>query len=105
MNSFSESFSGAFQVSKGIFGEKCTINASEFDCIIQMFTESDSVTSRPGRSSNADGTVTMSRLDWITASGRKGVRITLPHGTYRVLNDPLGRYETDTVELQIGPLS
>lgn len=106
MNDFEEAFSQVFPNSLPMFGETCIIGGSTFNCIVDMLEATNEVdNNRPGRSHQVEGVVTMSRTDWLTASGKKGIQITLLCGTFRVINDPLKSFETSTVELRLGPLS
>ena len=96
---------GVFETSKLVFGEPCQINGKDYTCVVDLFTElARVVNDQPGEFRGSEGVVRMSKADWLDSAGKKGIRITLPFGVYRVLNEPTKSYETDVVELHIGPL-
>lgn len=114
MSEFSDAFADTFDVSHDIFGDTCTIAEEDFDCIIHGFELLDTV--RPGtagRVQNAQGTVILTTVAWeaaktaLTNLGKKtsGAHVTIPGGTFRILNNPDVGYTSDHVELQLGPLS
>ena len=114
MSEFSQAFAGAFNVSKIIFGDTCTIAGLTFTCVIHNLTARETIDPRlAGRRQDATGVVILSAADWdsaqaaLTAQGKptKRPHIGLPGGIFRVLNDPNPGYTTDTVELEVGPLS
>lgn len=106
MSDFSDAFAASWSAAFQVFGDTCTLNGTDYGCIIHNFRVADEVVpGRPGRTAVVAGTVVMKATDWVAAAGRKGAQIGLPGGTFRVMNDPEPGYSTDTVELQIGPLT
>lgn len=106
MNGFSQAFASVWPASVTIFGDKCTLNNTEYDCVIHILQASDGVVqNRAGRSENVVGTVIMKYADWVSAGGRKGHRILLPGGEFRIVNKPDVGYGSDTVELSIEALT
>lgn len=104
MSQFSDAFEQATESAISVFGDTCTINGDDYDCIIHSLAVSNEVVNgRPGRTELVQGVVIMRAADWATAAGAKGTLIAVGGGTYRVLNDPSKGFTSGTVELQLGP--
>jgi hypothetical protein len=115
MSEFAQSFASAYEAAQTVFGDTCTIAGQTYTCVIHGFDLREGI--RPGqsagRSQEAAGVVILSVTQWedaktrLVAQGKKtkGAHITIPGGTFRVLNDPDAGYDSHTVELQLGPLT
>ena len=106
MSTFSAAMASATSIGQSIFGDTCEIDGTEYTCIVHAFNATDSVVpGRPRRVSGATGVVTMTLVAWTASGAGKGTQIVLRGGTFRIMNDPETGYVSDTVELQIGPLT
>ena len=115
MSQFSDAFAGAFDTSYSIFGDDCTIAATTYSCVVHDLDLAGTV--RPGLSAgrglDVSGTVILRKVDWLDAVTRlealgkkgKGAQITLPGGTFRIINYPDIAPTSDTVRLLLGPLA
>ena len=115
MSEFAQAFSAAYETAQSVFGDTCTIAGQTYTCVIHSFELSEVI--RPGqsagRSQSASGLIILSVAQWEDAKARlvvqgkkaKGAHVTIPGGTFRVLNDPNAGYDSHTVELQLGPLT
>lgn len=115
MSEFSDAFANAYDAAIAVFGDTCTLAGRSYPCIIHGLTLTEGI--RPGlnagRAQIVGGTVIISTVHWLEAvateiaAGRKGkgLAITLPGGVFRATNNPDVGYESDTVELTIGPLA
>lgn len=106
MSEFSEAFAEAWEPALGVFGDECTIGGTTYPCIIHGFeTTTEVQRGQAGRVRSANGSVILSSTDWTASGARKGTQVTIPGGTFRVLNDPEPGYTSNTIELQLGPLT
>lgn len=106
MSEFSDALSTAWDTSVRVFGDVIAIGGTDYDCVVHAMQYSTEVQGgRPGRVAVLSGTAVMKATDWTLASGRKGIVIAVGNADGRVLNDPNVGYTSDTVTLQLGPLT
>lgn len=106
MSEFSGAMASAWDPAVTIFGDTITVDDVDYDCVIHGLGVTDGIgNNRPGRSQFAEGSVVMKRTDWVTSGQSKGARVVIGEVTYRVTNDPLKTATSDTVTLNIGPLT
>jgi hypothetical protein len=116
MSDFSDAFADVFDAAAALFGDTCVIAGTTYACVIHGFEAREEVRggNTAGRQQDANGTLYLRGTDWeaakvlLLAAGRrtpKGAPVTVAGDTFRIINDPEIGYDSDTVELQLGPLS
>lgn len=115
MSEFSDAFALAFDPGFAVFGEVCTIDGNDYDCIPHALDGAETIRGgfSAGRGRDVTGVVVLRLADWTTVKTLRtaanqtirGLRVVTAAGTFRIINDPDLGYEGDTVELQLGPLT
>jgi hypothetical protein len=117
MSDFSDAFADAFPAAVSVFGGTgaCTIAGQAYDCIIHALDLQETIRGgTAGRQQETEAAIYLTAADWtdakarILAAGRrntKGAHVTVGGATLRILNDPDVGYDSDTVELRLGPLT
>ena len=103
MSAFSDCMGLSFDASKSVFGTvSVVINSVPVDVIEHLIDYANAIdNAKAGRQDVIDGTLVMSRAEWLRCGGRQGSRFDYNGLPVRVANDPLIAQAGDTVTLKI----
>ena len=106
MSTFSDAMGTAWNSAVAVFGDTIIIGGgiTAYNCVVHDLQYSTEVApGRPGRSAILSGTVVMRAIDWNSAAGTKGIKVTVGSASARVINDPNIGYTSGEVTLVLGP--
>lgn len=101
-NDFTDAMSLSWDSSLAIFGDKMTVGAAEYDCVIHSLSRTTFIVpGRPGQTEEVDGVIHVTPTVFTAMGGRKGLVLAVDGRNFRVANDPVVGPTSATVEIRL----